>query len=263
MKIATWNVNSIRSRLPHLLRWLKETRPDVVLLQEIKTPAPDFPALEIESAGYAVVVAGQKSYNGVAVLSKRPITEARPGLPGDPTDEQARYLEVTIDGMRMASVYAPNGNPVPGDKYDYKLTWMERMLVHARALLETGEPFILGGDWNIAPTNADVHDPQAWRSDALCLPTSRAAWRRLTHLGLTDALDALPTTNGRYTWWDYRAGAWPRDEGLRIDHFLLSPRAADRLRATGVDRAPRGWDKPSDHTPAWCELAEPLQTGMD
>lgn len=256
IKIATWNVNSIKARLPHVLEWLAAAAPDVVLLQETKVTDDLFPALEISGAGYRAATSGQKTYNGVAILSRTPIEVTACALPGDPTDEQARYIEGRTAGVRVAAIYLPNGNPVDSDKYAYKLAWMARLHRHACDLLATEEAFVLGGDYNVAPEDADVFDPRAWADDALCLPPSRAAFRRLLHLGLTDAFRAVNREAGRYTWWDYRAGAWARDQGLRIDHLLLSPQAADRLSGAGIDRAPRGWEKASDHTPVWCTLEE-------
>ena len=252
--VATWNVNSIKVRLPNVLKWLRDAAPDVVLLQETKTTDETFPGLEIGDLGYSYALAGQKTYNGVAVLSKRPIDVLETALPGRDWDPQARYIEVFTGDLRVASVYLPNGNPVDGDKFSYKLAWMERLYAHAKSLLATEEPFVLGGDYNVAPDDGDVYDPAGWRDDALCRPETRAAYRKIVHLGLTDALRALSPETGRYTWWDYRRGAWDADHGLRIDHLLLSPQAADRLKASGIDRAPRGWEKASDHTPVWCEL---------
>lgn len=255
IRIASWNVNSIKARLPHLVRWLTESAPDVVLLQETKVTDEGFPAREIGDLGYNIARVGQKSFNGVAVLSKRPIDVLQNTLDGDPTDLQARYLEVFTAGVRVASVYVPNGNPVDTGKFLYKLAWLERLRARIAAALADEDAFVVGGDYNIVPEDRDVYDPAAWRDDALCRPESRAAWRRLLHLGLTDAIRALaPDQLGPYTWWDYRAGAWAGDQGLRIDHLLLSPQAADRLQAAGVDRTPRGWDRPSDHAPAWCRL---------
>ena len=256
LKIATWNVNSVKARLPILLDWLAEAGPDVVLLQETKSTDETFPNLEIGDLGYNIATSGQRTYNGVAVLSKRPMEVEQTALPGDPGDEQARYLEVLTGGVRVASIYLPNGNPVDTDKFAYKLAWMERLHIHVRTLLETGDAFVLGGDYNVAPEDRDVHDPRRWRDDALCRPESRAAQRKIVHLGLTDAFRAINGDAVRYTWWDYRRGAWDRDEGLRIDHLLLSPQAADRLNACDVDRRPRGREKTSDHTPVWCELDE-------
>ena len=256
VKIATWNVNSVRSRLPILLDWLGAAAPDVVLLQETKCTDDQFPRLEIEDKGYNIATAGQKTYNGVAILSKTPIEVDLAALPGDPEDDQARYIEAFTGGVRVASIYLPNGNPTDGPKYPYKLAWMERLYVHIQTLLAGEDPFALGGDYNVAPDDGDLYDPEGWRDDALCRPETRAAWRKIIYLGLTDALRATSPEVGRYTYWDYRAGAWSKDHGLRIDHFLLSPQAADRLVDTGIDRGPRGRDKTSDHTPVWCELEE-------
>ena len=257
MKIATWNVNSIKARLPRVLEWLAEAAPDVALLQETKTVDESFPALEIEDLGYNIAVSGQKSYNGVAILSKRPIEDIVTRLPGDEDDEQARYIEAVIGDLRVASIYLPNGNPVDGPKYPYKLAWMERLYDHAKNLLAHEECLVLGGDYNIAPADADVYDPPAWADDALCRPESRARFRAILHLGFTEAYRALHAAPGAYSFWDYQKGRWPRDEGLRIDHLLLSPQAADRLTACDIDKTPRGHgEKPSDHTPVWCELKD-------
>ena len=254
MKIACWNVNSIKVRLPHLCDWLKEAAPDVVLLQETKVTDEQFPALEIEDLGYNLAVAGQKTYNGVAVLSKRPLEVEHRTLPGDPGDGQARYLEAVTGGVRVISVYVPNGNPVDSEKFPYKLAWLERLRKRVIGLLKTEDAFVIGGDYNVAPTDADAYDPAGWAKDALCLPETRAAFRRLVHLGLTDAFRARHHEPGRYSWWDYRGGAWQRDHGLRIDHLLLSPQAADRLEDADIDKIPRARDKASDHTPVWCTL---------
>ncbi|MCH7929260.1 MAG: exodeoxyribonuclease III [Proteobacteria bacterium] len=255
MKIATWNVNSVRARLPRVLEWLASAAPDVALLQEIKTVAEGFPELEIGDLGYNVAVCGQKSYNGVAILSKPPIEDVLTRLPGDDADDQARYIEAVVGGVRVASIYLPNGNPVDSPKFAYKLGWMERLYDHVGELLGLEEAFVLGGDYNVAPEDRDVYDPAAWAGDALCRPETRARYRAVVHLGLTDAYRALhPDAAGAYTFWDYQKGRWQRDEGLRIDHLLLSPQAADRLDACDIDRDPRGRDKPSDHTPVWCEL---------
>jgi exodeoxyribonuclease III len=256
MKAATWNVNSIKARLPNALEWLATAAPDVVMLQEIKTVDEAFPRLEIEELGYNVATHGQKSYNGVAILSKRPMEDISPGLPGDDSDEQARYLEATIDGVRFASIYLPNGNPVDSEKFPYKLAWMDRLRDRAKALLETEMPVVLAGDYNVVPSDEDVHDPQGWADDALCRPDTRAAFRRIVNLGYTDAFRALNTAPHRYSFWDYQAGAWHKDHGVRIDHLMLSPQAADRLSASGIDTAPRGKQKASDHTPVWIELRE-------
>ncbi len=256
VRIATWNVNSVRSRLPILLDWLGEAAPDVVLLQETKATDDQFPRLEIEDKGYNIETAGQKSYNGVAILSKSPIEVDLRARPGDPEDEQARYIEAFTGGVRVASIYLPNGNPTDGPKYPYKLAWMERLYTHVQTLLADEDAFVLGGDYNVTPDDGDLYDPEGWRDDALCRPETRAAWRKIIYLGLTDALRATSPEVGRYTYWDYRAGAWSKDHGLRIDHFLLSPQAADRLVDTGIDRGPRGREKTSDHTPVWCQLED-------
>lgn len=260
MKIATWNVNSIKARLPRVLEWLAEFQPDVALLQEIKCVDEAFPALEIGDAGYNIATSGQKSYNGVAILSKHPIEVEHRKLPGDDDDEQARYLEALIGDVRVATIYLPNGNPTRDDdgadseKYRYKLKWMERLRAHAAKLLKTEDAFVLGGDYNICPTDGDVYNPPAFADDALCRPESRKRFRAIVNLGLTDAFRVFDTTPGRYSYWDYKAGAWQKDNGLLIDHLLLSPQAADRLAAAGIDRTPRGKEKASDHTPVWCEL---------
>lgn len=253
--VATWNVNSIKARLAHLCSWLRQASPDVVLLQETKVVAEGFPMLEIADAGYNAVAVGQKSYNGVAVLSKRPIDVLETTLPGDPDDTQARYLEVFTGDLRVASLYAPNGNPVGSDKFTYKLAFLDRLFLQVREVLSSEDAFVLGGDFNVAPTDDDVFDTVAMREDALCQPESRARYRRLLHLGLTDALRAYHPEPRLYTWWDYRAGAFANNHGLRIDHLLLSPQAADRLQDAQVDRAPRSWDRASDHTPVLCRLA--------
>jgi len=254
MKIATWNVNSLKARRDHVLRWLAEFDPDVVLLQELKGVEDIFPLADLNAAGYEAVVVGQKTYNGVAILSKTPIEITATRLPGEEEDEQARYVEGIINGVRLGCIYLPNGNPTPGDKYTYKIRWMRRLYAHARALMKNNEPFVLGGDYNVIPELCDVYAPEKWTHDALFLPESRHALRCIVNLGLTDAFRTLNPEGGRYSWWDYRAGSWDKDQGCRIDHLLLSPQAADRLTASGIDKTPRGWDKPSDHTPVWCEL---------
>ena len=257
MKIATWNVNSIKARLPRVLEWLSEAGPDVALLQETKTVDEGFPALEIEELGYNIAVCGQKSYNGVAILSKRPIEDVVTRLPGDDDDDQARYIEALIGDTRVASIYLPNGNPVDGPKFPYKLAWMDRLYDHARSLLAHEDSVVLGGDYNIAPADGDIYDPAAWADDALCRPEARARFRAVLHLGYTEAYRALHSAPDAYSFWDYQKGRWQRDEGLRIDHLLLSPQAADRLMACDIDKTPRGHkEKPSDHTPVWCELEE-------
>ena len=257
MQIATFNVNSVKARLPRVLEWLEAAQPDVVLLQELKCVDEEFPRLEIEVLGYHVETHGQKTYNGVAILSKSPIEDVRRGLPGDDGDEQARYIEGTVDGVRVASIYLPNGNPVDSEKFPYKLSWMDRLADHVRdTLIPTEQPFVLGGDYNVCPTDDDIYDPVGWADDALCRPESRNRFRRLLNLGLTEAYRALhPNEAHRYSYWDYVKGRWQKDEGLRIDHLLLSPRAADRLQECDIDKSPRGKEKPSDHTPVWCKLA--------
>jgi exodeoxyribonuclease-3 len=256
VKLASWNVNSVKARLPHLLRWLKEAAPDVVMLQEIKVQTDDFPALEIGDLGYKMAVVGQKSYNGVAILSRQPIEITERSLPGAPGDEQARYVEGVTAGLRVASIYLPNGSPVGTEKFTYKLAWMARLRRHVASLMKRDEPFVLGGDYNVAPGDDDVCDAGIAMRDyeALTHAEARAGFRALLYLGLTDGFRALNPESGRYTFWDYQAGRWQRDEGLRIDHLLLSPQAADRLESSGIDRAPRGWERASDHTPVCCAL---------
>jgi exodeoxyribonuclease III len=253
LSIATWNVNSVRQRIGHLTRWLDETKPDVVCLQEIKTVDEGFPAADIEALGYHVAVHGQKTFNGVAILSKLPLEDVRRGLPGDDSDEQARYLEAVVSteggAFRVACIYLPNGNPTPGEKYDYKLRWMERLRLHAAGLLELEEPLAIAGDYNVIPAAIDTHDPALWANDALFLPETRAAFQRLTALGLTEAFRAVSDAPKTYTFWDYQAGAWQRNNGIRIDHLLLSPQAADRLQSVEIDRDMRDGEKPSDHVP--------------
>lgn len=258
MQIATWNINSIRTRLDNLLRYLRETAPDVLCLQEIKCTDEQFPRLEIEAEGYNVAVHGQKSWNGVAILSKRPM-EAKAGLAGDDADTQSRYIEavVTTDAapVRVCCLYLPNGNPPEAEKYAYKLAWMDRLHARAKALLALEEPLVMAGDYNVIPSPRDVWDAQAWVGDALYLPQTRARFRALQNLGLTDALRATTDAAGLYTFWDYQAGAWQRNKGICIDHVLLSPQAADRLERVTIDKARRGDDKPSDHVPVRVELA--------
>jgi exodeoxyribonuclease-3 len=254
-KIATWNVNSVKARLPRVTEWLREAQPDVVLLQETKCEDAAFPRLEIEELGYNLALCGQKSYNGVAILSKSPIEDVACGLPGDDKDGQARYVEGFTAGVRVASIYLPNGNPIATDKFPYKLGWLDRLAAHAEQLLANEEVLVLGGDYNVCPTDEDVYDPAGWANDALCRIESRRGFRRLLHLGLTDAYRALHPTDREYSFWDYQAGAWQKNWGLRIDHLLLSPQAADRLQQAVIDKSPRGKEKASDHTPVWCELA--------
>jgi exodeoxyribonuclease-3 len=259
VKIATWNVNSVKVRLPHLLDFLKNAQPDVLCLQEIKCLEADFPRLEVAALGYQVEAIGQRAYNGVALVSKQPARDILRGLDGDDADDHARYIEASFgpaDGeVRIASIYLPNGNPVDTDKFSYKLAWMDRLHRRAGELLRRESAFVLAGDYNICPTDDDVYDPVAFRNDALCRIESRSRFRALTYLGLTDAYRAFHREPHRYTYWDYQQGRWSRDEGLRIDHLLLSPHAADRLAGCAIDKAPRGKERASDHTPIWCEIA--------
>jgi exodeoxyribonuclease-3 len=255
MRIATWNVNSIKARLPRVLEWLKDANPDVVLLQELKVVDENFPRMEIADLGYNVESHGQKTYNGVAILSKRPIEDVERGLPGDDDDEQARYIEATIGTARVASIYLPNGNPIDTDKFPYKLAWMDRLIAHTRSLLATEECFVLGGDYNVCPQDIDCYAPERFTNDALCQPESRSKFREMVYLGLTDAYRVQHPNVVAYSYWDYTAGAWQKDNGVRIDHLLLSPQAADRLQATGIDKDPRGKERPSDHTPVWCDIS--------
>ena len=256
MKIATFNINGIKARLERLVEWLPESGVDVALLQEIKSMDETFPREVFEDLGYIVETHGQKSFNGVAILSKRPIEDVQTGLPGDAEDEQARYIEAVIDTVRVASIYLPNGNPTDSDKYPYKLAWMDRLVSHARGLLAYEEAFVLGGDYNIIPEDRDCFDPVGFASDALCLPESRARWRQLLNLGLTEAFRTRHPDVTAYSYWDYQRGAWQKDNGVRIDHLLLSPQAADRLGDVEIDRTPRGKERPSDHTPVWCDIEE-------
>lgn len=253
--IASWNVNSVKARLTNVLDWLAEAKPDVVLLQEIKCQDDGFPTLDFQSAGYTAAVHGQKSYNGVAILSRLPMSDIRTGLPGDAEDTQARWIEAKINGVQIASLYLPNGNPNPGEKFDYKLRWMDRLIAHGHQMLKSEMPVVLGGDYNICPMDRDVYDPKNWQDDALCDPQSRARFRRLLNMGYWEAFTALhPDHERAWTFWDYQAGAWPRDLGLRIDHFLLSPQAADKLQDCRIDRDPRAKEKASDHTPILVQL---------
>ena len=258
MRIATWNVNSVRQRLDHLLAWLNETSPDVVCLQEIKCMDDAFPREPIEALGYNVVTHGQKTFNGVALLSKHPFDETTPRLGGDDEDVQSRFIEGVVSlksgVVRVACLYLPNGNPVETEKYPYKLKWMSRLQDYARARLKTEEPLVLAGDFNVIPAARDVHNPAGWVNDALFKPQTRESFQSLLGLGLTDALRAVSDQGGEYTFWDYQAGAWQKNWGIRIDHLLLSPQAADRLVAAGIDKHTRGWEKPSDHVPVWVEL---------
>jgi exodeoxyribonuclease-3 len=258
MRIATWNVNSIRQRIENLTAWLREREPDIVCLQETKCVDEAFPREPLETLGYNVAIHGQKNFNGVAILSKLPFDEVTPRLPGDTEDDHARFLEAVVStkggALRVASIYLPNGNPPNTDKYTYKLKWMDRLFNYAKERLELEEPLLLCGDYNVIPAAADVHDPQLWVGDALFLPQTRDRFRALTYLGLTDAIRAVSDDPGLYTFWDYQAGAYQKNNGIRIDHLLLSAGAADRLVTAGIDKHVRGWEKPSDHVPAWVEL---------
>ncbi|OAN76193.1 exodeoxyribonuclease III [Sulfitobacter sp. EhC04] len=267
MKIATFNINGIKARAEALPAWLDEAQPDVVLLQEIKSVDETFPRELFEDRGYNVETHGQKSFNGVAILSKHPLEDVTRGLPGDTADEQARYIEATVVGdhaaLRLCGLYLPNGNPVEldaggapvaGGKFAYKLGWMDRLRARAECLLAEETPFLMAGDYNIIPQAEDAAKPESWRDDALFRPESREKWRRLVNLGLTEAFRARTHGPGHYSFWDYQAGAWNRNNGIRIDHFLLSPACADMLRDCQIDRDVRGRDKPSDHVPVWVNL---------
>ena len=259
MKIATFNVNGITTRLPRLLEWLEESKPDVACLQELKTQDATFPAAAIEAAGYGVIWHGQKSWNGVAVLARgRQPVELHRGLAGDPDDAHSRYLQAQVGDVIVASLYLPNGNPQPGPKFDYKLKWFERLIAHAKDLQQHPGPVVLAGDYNVVATDDkhDIYSPNSWRNDALLQPETRDAYRRLLAQGWTDAINKLHAGEPMYTFWDYFRNRWQRNSGLRIDHLLLNPKAAERLLAAGVDREVRGREKPSDHAPAWVELKD-------
>ena len=256
MKIATYNVNGINGRLPVLLRWLNEATPDVVCLQELKAPQEKFPLQAIQDAGYKAIWHGQKSWNGVAILSRN--TEPQEicrVLPGDPEDSHSRYIEAMVDGIRIGCLYLPNGNPAPGPKFDYKLRWFERLTLHAKELWALDIPVILTGDYNVMPTELDVYKPERWVDDALFRPETRAAFKKLVDQGWTDAIRTLYPKEVIYTFWDYFRNAYGRNAGLRIDHFLLSPHFKKRLVAAGVDKHVRGWEKSSDHAPVWVEVS--------
>jgi exodeoxyribonuclease III len=257
MKITTYNVNGINSRLPVLLRWLKETQPDVVCLQELKAPEEKFPRTAIEDAGYSPIWHGQKSWNGVAILGRgeKPIEVTR-ALPGDPEDSNSRYIEAVVKDTHIGCLYLPNGNPVPGPKFDYKIGWFDRLIAHAAGLIAANVPTVLAGDYNVIPTELDVYKPERWVDDALFRPEIRAAYRTLLEQGWTDAIRKTHPHERIYTFWDYFRNAYGRNAGLRIDHFLLSPGITGRLLASGVDRHVRGWEKSSDHAPVWIELAD-------
>ena len=257
MKIASFNINGVKARLPVLLDWLRESAPDVACLQEIKSVDDGFPRTEIEDLGYTVETHGQKGFNGVAIVSKLPLDDVTRGLPGDETDEQARYIEATVMGLRAVRVcglYLPNGNPAPGPKYDYKLAWMDRLRARMEQHLALEEPAVFCGDYNVIEQDMDAARPDAWRADALALPQTRAAFRRFLALGMTEAFRTLHRGGGHYSFWDYQAGAWNRNDGIRIDHHLLTPQAADLLTACRIESDLRGREKPSDHVPVWIDL---------
>jgi exodeoxyribonuclease-3 len=258
MKIATWNVNSVRKRTANLVSWLQRAKPDVVVLQELKAQEPQFPKLEVEATGYKVEMVGQKGFNGVALLSQHPVEITARALPDAVEDEPARYIEGRVQTpkgpLTVGGIYLPNGNPIGTEKFSYKIAWMDRLRRRTQALLEREEMFVLGGDYNVCPTDMDVYSPTAFANDALCQPQSRAALRTMLNMGLTDAIRVFSADLPQYTFWDYQGGAWQKDNGLRIDHLLLSPQAADRLTSAGIDRAERGKPEPSDHVPVWCEL---------
>lgn len=253
MKIAIWNVNSIKARLDHVRKWLQDVKPDVLMIQELK--GLEFPTDAFEGLGYDIHYVGQKAYNGVAIFSREEASVGLDRLPGDDNDEQARYLEIDLGGITLINIYAPNGNPVDTEKFTYKLAWLERLRLRLAILRAQAVPFVIGGDFNIIPEEKDCFDPKVWANDALFRLETRQAWRALTYLGLTDALRINNSESAQYTFWDYQAGAWPQNKGIRIDHFLLSPVIADRFVSCTVDRTPRGWDKASDHTPVVLEIA--------
>lgn len=255
MKIATYNVNGISSRLPVLLRWLEASAPDIVCLQELKAQHDNFPLIPIQAAGYDAIWHGQKSWNGVAILARniRPV-EIRRTLPGDPEDVNSRYIESTVGDLTVSSIYLPNGNPYPGPKFEYKLKWFERLIAHSRELIDSGKQVVLTGDFNVMPTEKDVYKPERWVNDALFRQEVRSAFSDIIRQGWTDALRKIYPDEKIYTFWDYFRNSYERNAGLRIDHFLLSPSVSARLKAAGVDRDVRGWDKTSDHAPVWIEL---------
>jgi len=258
MRIASWNVNSVRQRTEHLVAWLKETSPDIVCLQELKCTEDTFPTAEIESLGYNIAVLGQKTFNGVALLSKYQLEDVTRGLPGDDQDEQARYIEALVSlpqgVVRIVSLYLPNGNPLGTEKYTYKIAWFDRLIARARHLLTLEEPLVLAGDYNVIPAPSDAKDPASWLNDALFIPQTRAKFQELLNLGFTDAFRACSDHKGAFTFWDYQAGAWPKNNGIRIDHLLLSPQAADKLVACEIDKHVRAWEKPSDHVPIRADI---------
>lgn len=253
MKIVSWNVNSVKSRLEHVKKFLAEAKPDILMLQELK--GLEFPASEFEALGYKTDAVVQKAYNGVAMISKIPFKVIHNKLPGDDTDEHARYLEIETDNLRVINIYAPNGNPVDTEKFTYKLAWLERLKNHLQNLRLDNIPFAIGGDFNVIPEEKDCWDPKVWIQDALFRIESRQKLRAILNLGLTDAFRVFNSAPGQYTFWDYQAGCWPQNKGIRIDHFLLSPQLTDRLVSCSIDSGPRSWDKPSDHTPVMVEIA--------
>lgn len=259
MKIATWNINGVKARIDNLLHWLQEAEPDVACLQEIKSVDEQFPRESIEALGYHVETHGQKGFNGVAILSKLRFDEVSRGLPGNDGDEQARFIEGVFStskgALRVASLYLPNGNPVASEKFEYKLGWMDRLENWTKERLALEEPLVLAGDYNVIPEPEDAKNPEAWLEDALYMPESRQAFRRLANLGLTDTIRAVTHEPGTYTFWDYQAGAWQKNNGIRIDHLMLSPEAADHLASASVQKHTRAWEKPSDHVPVVVELA--------
>ena len=254
MRIASWNVNSIKARLKHVLDYCKANKADVLLLQELKTTDENFPRQSFEDIGWKVATHGQKTYNGVAIISKLPIEVVQVGLPDDDSDTQSRYIEAKIEGIRIASIYLPNGNPCPGPKYDYKLAWMDRLFSRANYLFNQEIPVLLGGDFNVIPHSIDCYDPPTWKDDALYREETRMKFYAICNIGYLDALRQIHPNGSYYTFWDYQKGAWQKDNGIRIDHFLLSPEAACKLSDCNVDRNPRGLDKASDHAPIWCDL---------
>lgn len=259
MKIATWNINGVKARIDTVLEWLKEAQPDIACFQEIKSIDENFPRAAIEDLGYNVETHGQKSFNGVALLSKLPLEDVQRGLPGDDDDEQARYIEASVStvsgALRFGCLYLPNGNPLGTEKFPYKLNWMERLIVHAQWRLIDETPFIMLGDYNVIPDPIDAKRPEVWGDDALFQPESRQNFRALINLGLTEAVRACSEAPETFTFWDYQAGAWQKNNGIRIDHILMSPQATDKLNGCGIDDHVRGWEKPSDHVPVWVDLA--------
>ncbi|MCY3725848.1 MAG: exodeoxyribonuclease III [Paracoccaceae bacterium] len=258
MKIATYNINGVRVRLPRIIDWIKQSKPDVALLQEIKCEDDKFPENDFSDLGYNVAIHGQKGYNGVAILSKYPLDDVIKGLPGDDSDTQSRWIEAVIQGsnkiVRVCCLYLPNGNPVPGEKFDYKLAWMTRLQKRAAKLLEFEEPLILAGDYNVIPHIEDAKNPEKWIDDALFRLETRTEWRKLVNLGFQDAFRLMNNQEGQFTFWDFQGNAWNKNDGIRIDHLLLSPQCADLLLDCKIDREVRGWEKPSDHVPIWVKL---------